>query len=108
MKDILERVIDSVEFNESMPPDNPGASDTDWKEFLRLYEEWVDDYIALLEKMSENPDDLSILTDYLEALEKMAEWAEMAENLEDDLTGDDLKEYMEVMTRILQKLSAVA
>ena len=30
--------------------DEPVVSNVEWKEFLRVYEEWIDSYIELLEK----------------------------------------------------------
>jgi hypothetical protein len=87
--------------------DNNNATGTDWREFLRLYEEWVDEYIAFMEKYNADPTNLSLLTDYLKFMEKTLEWAEMIEELEDELTGNDLREYLAAMTRILQKLSAI-
>jgi len=87
----------------------PIASNVDWKEFLRLYEEWIDSYIELLEKYNENPTDITILNDYLNMMIELAEWAEMAEEIEVDLANDPtaLKEYLETLSRIILKLSEV-
>jgi len=89
--------------------EEPVVSSVDWKEFLRLYEEWMDKYIELLEKYNANPTDLTILNDYLEMMIELAEWAEMAEQVEVDLANDPnaLKEYLETLTRIILKLSEV-
>jgi uncharacterized lipoprotein YehR (DUF1307 family) len=96
------------------PTDDPGentgtpqTSDSEWSEFLRLYEEWVDDYIELLQRYSENPLDMTILTAYMESMEKMIEWSEQADRIQSDLSGDDLREYLATMSRIIQKLSQV-
>ena len=97
---------DDVDDNDD---DEPIVSDVDWKEFLRLYEEWIDSYIELLEKYNEDPTDISILNDYLAMMIELAEWAEMAEQVEVDLANDPnaLREYMETLSRILLKLSEV-
>ena len=84
---------------------NP-SSNYDWKQFLKDYEEWVDSYVILLNKYKNNPSDLSILTDYIEQIEKLDEWSEKAEQVEIDLENDydALKEYLEMLTRIIKKL----
>ena len=89
--------------------DEPITSDVEWREFLRLYEEWIDRYIEILEKYNADPTDLSILNDYLEMMVELAEWAEMAEQIEVDLANDPnaLREYMETLSRIIIKLSEV-
>jgi hypothetical protein len=83
------------------------TDDYAWTQFLKDYEEWVDSYIVLLKKYNDNPTDFSILSDYMEQLEKLAEWSEKAEKIQSDLSGDDLKEYIDTMSRIIQKLSQV-
>jgi len=89
--------------------DEPIVSNVDWKEFLRLYEEWIDNYIELLEKYNEDPTDITILNDYLKMMVELAEWAEMAEQVEVDLENDPdaLKDYLETLSRIILKLSEV-
>ncbi|MCL1859337.1 MAG: hypothetical protein FWF92_08905 [Oscillospiraceae bacterium] len=85
----------------------PKTSNSEWKEFLKLYEEWVDDYVKLLNKYNDNPLDMSILFDYIESIQKMAEWSEKADKIQSDLSGDDLIEYLAAMARIIQKLGQV-
>jgi len=89
--------------------DEPVVSDVDWKEFLRLYEEWIDSYIEFMEKYNANPTDMTLLNDYLKLMQEMSEWAEMAEQIEVDLANDPiaLREYTDTLTRILIKLNAI-
>ncbi|MGN0173998.1 MAG: DUF6591 domain-containing protein [Acutalibacteraceae bacterium] len=84
-------------------------SSVDWKEFLKEYEEWVDSYIELLKKYKDNPSDMSILSEYTEQMNKVSEWSEKAEKIEADLANnpDDLKEYLDTLSRIIKKLSEV-
>jgi hypothetical protein len=89
------------------PINGDDTTSADWREFLRLYEEWVDEYIEFMEKYNADPTNLSLITEYLELTIKMLEWVEMADELEDELTGDDLREYLATLTRIILKLSAV-
>jgi len=89
--------------------DEPVVSDVDWKEFLKLYEEWIDSYIEFMEKYNANPTDVTLLNDYLKLMQEISEWAEMAEQIEVDLANDPvaLKEYTDTLTRILIKLNAI-
>ena len=95
------------------PTDTPAptasASTYDWKEFLKDYEEWVDDYVALMKKYQANPTDLSLLNDYLAYMEKLVEWAEKIDEVELELADspEALKEYLETLARILLKLSDI-
>ena len=87
--------------------ENPVTPDYDWRQFLIDYEEWMDDYIAFLKKYEADPTNLELLTESLDLMIKAAEWAERAEEIETDLENDPdaLKEYLEVLTRILKKLT---
>jgi len=87
--------------------DTPSTSNSEWKEFLRLYEEWADEYVVLIKKYNENPTDMSLLTDYMDSMQKIIEWSEQADKIVSDLSGDDLKEYLATMTRIIEKMSAL-
>jgi len=84
---------------------NNSTSSSEWKQFLKDYEAWVDDYIRIYEKYTSNPTDLTIMVDYFEQLEKMVEWSEKADTIQGDLSVSDLTEYMKTITRIMTKLS---
>jgi len=87
--------------------ETPAVLDYDWKQFLKDYEKWIDDYIAFLKKYEEDPTNLSLMTEALDLMIKAGEWAERAEEIEVDLENDPaaLKEYNEVLSRILKKLT---
>ena len=94
---------------ESTPDDNkPAENKTEWKDFLKEYEAWVDDYITFMNKYKANPTDLSLLSDYAKLSAKAIEWSTKAEQMQTELSGDDLNEYIQTMARISQKLSAIA
>jgi hypothetical protein len=86
---------------------NQASSNTSWKQFLKEYEAWIDSYIAIMKKYEANPTDLSLLADIAEFAEETTEWAAKAEDIEDDLSGDDLAAYLETYSRIIQKLSSI-
>jgi hypothetical protein len=85
------------------------VDDVDWRQFLKEYEEWADDYVEILKKYGENPSDPTFLSDYLESMEKLAEWSEKADKIETDLADDPkaLNEYLEMLMRVMTKLSKV-
>ena len=83
-------------------------NNTGWKEFLKDYEEWVDDYIALTKKYKDNPTDTSILSEYTEMAAEVTEWAERADDLESELSAAEAAEYAEELAKIASKLAEVA
>jgi hypothetical protein len=86
---------------------NKESSNASWKQFLKEYEAWIDSYVSIMKKYEANPTDLSLLADIAEFAEETAEWATKAEDIEDDLSGDDLVAFLETYNRIIQKLSSV-
>jgi hypothetical protein len=111
LTDVLESVVSSITITPLSSGEAPGgnadgnSSSSEWREFLREYEEWVDNYIELMNKYNENPMDMTIMSDYMEAVLELTEWQEKIDSLESDLTGDDLEEYLETILRISAKLS---
>ena len=80
----------------------------EWKEFLKDYEEWVDDYIVIVKKYQENPADMSVLTDYSEMVSDLAEWTDKADGIEESIKNtEDALEYSKELLRIAGKLAEV-
>ena len=52
------------------------SSSVDCDEFLEEYEEFMDEYIAIIKKMQKNPDDMSVMTDYTSMMTEATEWTE--------------------------------
>ncbi|MCL1941751.1 MAG: hypothetical protein FWG09_07395, partial [Synergistaceae bacterium] len=110
-KNAIETTLSSVKVNASKTPSSSASSGTPgqavkWVDFLKEYEAWVDDCIRLIEKYKTNPVDLSLMMDYLDMMQRMAEWAEKADKVKADLSGNDLKEYLATYMRIITKLNA--
>ena len=83
-----------------------GKDSAEWKKFLKDYEEWVDDYIAVVKKQKENPTDMIILADYTEMLADLTEWTEKADDIEESIENtDDALEYSKEVLRIAGKLA---
>lgn len=81
----------------------------EFKETMDGYESFFDDYCEIMKKYNENPDDLSILMDYLEFMTKYEDEMTEIENLNaDDLTDEEQKYILEVQNRINTKLLSVS
>lgn len=81
----------------------------DFKAAMDSYEEFFDEYVAIMRKYKENPADLSILTDYSNY---MSQYADMMQKLEkwenEDLNAAETAYYIDVQARISKKLLEVA
>lgn len=83
--------------------------DPDFKAAMDSYEEFFDEYVAIMKKYKENPTDLSILSDYATY---MGQYADMIQKLEEwenkDLNTAEAAYYIDVQARITKKLLEVA
>ena len=90
------------------PQNEPSSGSTvNWTEFLKEYESWVDDYVAFMKKYKDNPTDPDLLQDYSAMVTKLSEWSEKADKIQNDLSPDDLSEYLKTLSRILDKINSV-
>ena len=91
------------------PQASPSTSNVSWKQFLKDYEKWVDDYIVIMEKYTKNPTDITILSDYMQCMQDIVEWSERADKIEEELEDDLVaqKEYIEMLARIVIKLNSI-
>lgn len=79
-----------------------------WEQFLADYEAWVDKYVELAKKVSDNPSDISILSDYTEMAEEALEWQTKADELTAELekaSPAELAEYSATLAEIATKLA---
>lgn len=83
---------------------------TDFKKAMDSYEEFFDEYVAFMKKYKEsNGTDLSLLADYAKYLTTYAEMMEDFEKWEgEDLNTAEITYYIQVQSRISQKLLEVA
>ena len=120
---IVEDEIDSTEEtdasgteeieNENTPHESTASDEEapatgirpDFKEAMDAYEAFYEEYCDFMKKYSENPTDLTLLTEYGDMLTKAAEMDKTFEEWnEDDLTAEELQYYMEVNNRVMQML----
>lgn len=81
----------------------------EFKEAMDKYEAFYEEYCNVLQKYSENPMDMTLLTEYSNLMAKAVEVDEAFEKWGDeDLTNEELKYYLEVNTRVMQKMLDVA
>lgn len=82
------------------------SDNAEWKQFLKDYEAWVDEYIEIVKKYKANPSDMSILNDYTEMVSKTADWSERASKIETELKDTNAAlEYSAELLRIAGKLT---
>lgn len=85
------------------------ADDAKWKQFIRDYEAWADDYVQLVKKYKDNPTDLSILSEYTKTVSDLATWSEKAKEIELELKDTSAAlEFSTELLRIAEKLTKVA
>lgn len=77
----------------------------EFKEAMDAYEAFYDEYCDFMKEYKENPSDLTLLLKYGEMLTKVAEMDEAFEKWdEEDLNDVELKYYLEVNNRVMQKM----
>lgn len=94
---------------EAAPTGEAQEIDPEFKAAMDSYEKFFDEYVAIMKKYQENPNDLSILNDYTaymgqysDVMQKLSAWADR------DLNAAEAAYYLEVQTRINQKLLEIA
>lgn len=81
----------------------------EFKEAMDDYEAFYDEYCEFMKEYKENPSDLKLIAQYGKLMIKLAEMDEsFAKWNEEDLNNTELKYYIEVNSRIAQKLIDVA
>lgn len=80
----------------------------EFKEAMDTYEAFYNEYCDFLSKYVQNPTDFSLLSQYAGMLSKAGEMdAAFKKWDEDDLNSAELQYYLEVNSRVLQKLAGV-
>ena len=107
-----EETVNQEEIAAPPAESNADSSDmsADFKEAMDSYEKFMDGYIAFMKKYKEsNGMDLSLITDYAKWMSDYAEICEDFANWESqNLSAAELSYYLEVQTRVTQKLLEVA
>ena len=64
-------------------------------------------YVDFMKKYKANPSDATLLADYGQIIQQYSEFSERADSVKGELSGDDLSEYLNALSRISQKLAEV-
>lgn len=76
-----------------------------FKAAMDSYEAFYDEYVEFLKQYKKNPTDLGLLGKYAQMLEKLEDMDKKFEAWkDDDLNDEELKYWLQVQTRIQQKL----
>lgn len=77
----------------------------EFKEAMDAYEAFYDEYCAFMAEYKENPSDMTLLLKYSEMMTKVVEMDEAFNKWDDeDLNSEELKYYLEVNNRVMQKM----
>lgn len=81
----------------------------EFKAAMDAYEAFYDEYCAVLKKYSDNPTDMSLLTEYTDIITKSVEVNSAFEEWNDGtLNSEELAYFLDVNNRVMQKLVAIA
>ncbi len=97
--------------NEETTTEETSSNNKEWKAFLDDYSEWVDEYVKITKKYSENPTDMSILSDYTDTLTELTEWKEKSDDVAEELeeaSPSEVAEYTSELLKITAKIAEAA
>ena len=81
----------------------------EFQQAMDSYESFYNEYCDVLEEYMENPSDLNLLTKYSDLMLKAEEVDKAFEEWnEEDMTNEELQYYLEVSSRIMQRLVEVS
>ena len=106
--DIDSELLNTVEETDDVDSKAPDSNDSQWKQFIKKYNAWVDKYIDLMKKYKANPTDVSVLSDYTKMVSEMNEWTEESQKITDQLDTDEALEFAAELTKIAERLAEVA
>lgn len=105
-KEETPKTVEKADTDTNKQAETIDGVDPELKAFLDSYEEFMDEYIAFMKKYAEDPGNaVSMLGEYAAIMEKYAEFADAVEKYDDKkMSTADAKYYLEVTTRINQKM----
>ena len=98
----FQRVLDSAKKIEV-----PQISE-DFKKSMDEYEAWFDKYVEVMKKYKENPTDMSLMSEATSLISEEVTMLNEFNNLDrSQMSSAELSYYLEVQSRVLEKLSTV-
>ena len=99
---------DTNDTEEAKQNDSADGIRPEFKEAMDAYEAFYDEYCEILKEYKANPSDLTILGKYTEMLSKLEEMTKAFEAWdEDEMSAEELKYYLDVNNRVVQKMIGV-
>ena len=80
-----------------------GNNDID--EYLKSYEEYVDQYIKLMKKAKDG--DVSAMTEYAEYMEKATNLSEKMEKAESEMSSAQMAKFLKIQAKLTQAASSM-
>lgn len=122
VEDVAEVVVEEVVENADVPAEEPSVEEIpveevpaesgirpEFKKAMDDYEAFYDEYCAFMKKYMANPTDLSLLGEYSDMMQKSLDMSDSFAKWEsEDMSNEELSYYLEVNTRVSQKLLEVA
>ena len=91
----------SNEMMEMGQPDEDESSASDeWNEVLDGYEDYVDDYVAIIKKQKADPSDMTIMTEYQELMQKGTTWTTKMSEMSSDFGAEQLTRMLEIQSKL--------
>lgn len=91
----------SNEMMEMGQPDEDESSASDeWNEVLDGYEDYVDDYVAIIKKQKADPSDMNLMTQYQELMQKGTTWATKMSEMSSDFGTEQLTRMLEIQSKL--------
>ena len=77
----------------------------EFREAMNAYEAFYDEYCDFMKKYSENPTNLKLLAQYVDMMSKAEKTNKAFENWDEkEMNNEELKYYLEVNNRVMQKI----
>lgn len=104
--------VEEPKKEETKPAETTSSSSngirSDFKEAMDSYEQFMDEYCSFMKKYTKsNGTDMSLLADYSKYMSKYSDMATKFENWKSKTNEAELKYYLQVQTRVNQKLLEV-
>lgn len=102
------QIQEEIKEDEKVETNEDSLVNPEFKAAMDSYELFFDEYIAFMEKYSEADDPSSMMLDYLSYLARFSETMDALSKIEEeDMNEAEAIYYLEVSTRIMEKISKV-
>ena len=82
------------------PNEDESSASDEWNEVLDGYEDYVDDYVAIIKKQKADPSDMNLMTQYQELMQKGTTWATKMSEMSSDFGTEQLTRMLEIQSKL--------